>query len=111
MADNNEHEELIDYDEEEVRAILIDWLINWLIHSCHWNGTNESNAAVCFIYSGRWIQGSALPALRHTSHQLYYTILYYTHHWFLSFLQVDENVTAEKPQAADDGKEVKKWVY
>jgi len=24
MADNNEHEELIDYDEEEVRAILID---------------------------------------------------------------------------------------
>jgi hypothetical protein len=33
MADNNEHEELIDYDEEEVRAILIDWLINSFIHS------------------------------------------------------------------------------
>ena len=26
-------------------------------------------------------------------------------------IQVDENVTAEKPQAADDGKEVKKWVH
>jgi hypothetical protein len=38
------------------------------------------------------------------SHRTYRLILYFNS-------QVDENVTAEKPQAADDGKEVKKWVY
>ena len=41
------------------------------------------------------------------------SIIYYTHpktvSIFDSYSQVDEQVTAEKPQAAD-GKEVKKWV-
>lgn len=69
---------------------------------------NRTPQYVLFTADG----GFKVALYRHyATHHINYTILYYTHHWCLSFLQVDENVTAEKPQAADDGKEVKKWVY
>ena len=51
------------------------------------------------------MNGSAADIITTTSISISILI---TIHSILFYNQVDENVTAEKPQAAEDGKEVKK---
>lgn len=99
MADN---EELVDYEEEEVSELSLG---------------NTMVSAIVFVFGNLWLAFPYVAPVRNPTITynwdlsfLFQCIFLSHHHNLVSIaLQVDEQVTAEKPQAAD-GKEVKKWV-